>query len=199
MKPELPTTLQEPAALRALEAEARELGFSMSSDRPTGSLLRTLAASKPGGQLLELGTGAGLGTAWLLDGMNATAQLLTADQDAQVSAAAQRHLGQDRRVTFHVGDGGALLQALTDKGRRFDLIFADTWPGKFTHLDLALDLLAPGGLYLVDDLHPQQNWPTDHAPKVPAFIAALEQRRDLRLTRLHWSTGLILAARHDKT
>jgi predicted O-methyltransferase YrrM len=195
MMPARDSDLREPAVLAALEADASALGFTMSSDRPTGSLLRTLAASKPGGRLLELGTGAGLGTAWLLEGMDPTATLLTVDQDARTSGSAQRHLGHDARVTFHVGDGGALLEALAAEGRRFDLIFADTWPGKFTHLDTALSLLAPGGFYLVDDLFHQPNWPADHAPMVPAFIAALEQRPDLRLTRLYWSTGLILATR----
>lgn len=195
MRPDLSPATTEPPALAALEADAIRLGFTMSSDRPTGALLRTLAASKPGGSLLELGTGAGLGTAWLLDGMDVAATLLTVDQDERVSAAAQCHLGNDPRVTFHVGDGGALLQTLTEQGRRFDLIFADTWPGKFTHLDLALGLLAPGGFYLVDDLFPQPNWPADHAPKVPALMAALAQRTELKLTRLAWSTGLILAVR----
>jgi predicted O-methyltransferase YrrM len=94
-----------------------------------------------------------------------------------------------------VGDGAALLETLSEQRQRFDLIFADSWPGKFTHLDLALSVLAPGGFYVVDDLLPQPNWPAEHAPRVPAFMAALEQHAELRLTRLAWSTGLIVAAR----
>jgi predicted O-methyltransferase YrrM len=195
VRPDLTAAASEPPALAALEADAAALGFGLSSDRPTGALLRTLAASKPGGRLLELGTGAGVGTAWLLDGMDTSATLLTVDQDARVSAAAQRHLGGDARVTFHLGDGAALLQALSQQPQRFDLIFADSWPGKFTDLDLALGLLAPGGFYMVDDLVPQPNWPAGHAAKVPAFMAALEAHTELRLTRLAWSTGLIVAAR----
>jgi hypothetical protein len=38
--------------------------------RGTGLFLRTLAASKPAGRFLELGTGTGVATAWLLDGMD---------------------------------------------------------------------------------------------------------------------------------
>lgn len=50
----------------------------MGSDHLTGSLLRTLVASKPSGMVLELGTETGLATAWLLDGMDAQARLITA-------------------------------------------------------------------------------------------------------------------------
>jgi predicted O-methyltransferase YrrM len=182
-----------PPRLKAIEAEAAALGFAMACEHRTGALLRTLAATKPGGRLLELGTGTGASTAWLLDGMDAEAKLLTVDSNAGASAAAQRVLGGDRRVTFHVGEGGALLDALV--GQRFDLIFADAWPGKFEYLDAALALLAPGGLYVVDDLLPQPTWPPGHAPRVPALLAALDQRSDLRVTRLTWASGLAIATR----
>jgi len=43
--------------------ESEELGFTMGSEPRTGALLRTLAASKPGGRFLELGTGTGVGRA----------------------------------------------------------------------------------------------------------------------------------------
>ena len=55
-----------PAALSRIEARAAALGFDMSSDPKVGALLATLAASKPRGRSLELGTGAGVGAAWLL-------------------------------------------------------------------------------------------------------------------------------------
>ena len=68
-------------------------------------------------------------------------------------------------------------------------------PGKYTQLDDALALLKLGGLYVIDDLLPQPTWPEGHSAKVPALIAALEGRKDLRITKLNWSTGLIIATR----
>ena len=60
------TNLNPPAVVKELAQAAATLGFTMSSNLLTGSLLRTLVASKPAGEILELGTGVGMGTAWLL-------------------------------------------------------------------------------------------------------------------------------------
>jgi predicted O-methyltransferase YrrM len=192
---DLNPNLNPPAALAPLLAESARIGFSMASEPLTGSFLRTLAASKPGGRLLELGTGTGISTAWLLDGMDPRATLLSVDRDAASSEIARRHLGHDPRVTFAVSDGKSFLKQL--QGQRFDLIFADTFPGKFECLELALDLLSPGALYVIDDLLPQPNWPEDHAPKVPRLIATLERRKDLTTTTLSWASGLLVATKRS--
>lgn len=182
-----------PATLDAIGSDSRALGFAMASEPRVGALLATLAASKPGGRLLELGTGAGHGTAWLLAGMDGGARLDTVDSDPAVVAVARRHLGADPRVTFHVGDGGELIDRLPPE--HFDLVYADAWPGKFTHLDAALALLRPGGIYLVDDLLPQPSWPDGHASRVPTLLDALEHRPELVTVRLAWSSGLMLVVR----
>lgn len=184
-----------PAALAAILRDTRDAGFGMASDEATGRLLRTLAASRPTGTLLELGTGTGCATAWLLDGMDAGATLWTVEQDEAVAAIARRHLGDDVRARFLVEDGEAFLAR--DHDTRFDLIFADTWPGKYRHLDAALALLSPGGLYVVDDLLPQPNWPPGHEHAVARLVDDLESRSDLTVVRLDWSTGLLLAARRQ--
>jgi predicted O-methyltransferase YrrM len=185
--------LHFPEALHKIRRATEAAGFRMASDELTGSLLRSLAASKPKGALLELGTGTGMGTSWLLSGMDGSSTLDTVDNDGAVVDIARRYLGHDSRVRFHVADGATFLAGLRE--RRFDLIFADTWPGKFDHLDDALSLLRPGGLYIVDDLLPQPSWPDGHAPRIPAFLNALEQHPDLYVTRLAWSTGLVIATK----
>jgi predicted O-methyltransferase YrrM len=188
--------LGRPAALNAIERDTTAVGFMMIGERRTGALLRTLAASKPGGALLELGTGTGASTAWILDGMDSAATLVTVDNEAKYVKIARDHLGHDQRVTFHVEDGASFLRQ--QRKHQFDLIFADTWPGKFDQLEDALALLRSGGLYVIDDLLPQPNWPDDHAPKVPMLVAKLEHDPRLTLCKLSWSSGIIIATRRTE-
>src|SRR2546426_1063542 len=98
-----------PAILHGIHKATEELGFTMASEPRTGALLRVLAASKPGGRFLELGTGTGVGTAWLLAGMDVNARLDSVDNDANVLAVARRYLGEDSRVAFHLADGADFL------------------------------------------------------------------------------------------
>ena len=182
-----------PDTLPALRSAALEAGFTMSCDERTGSLLAVLAAAHPGGRLLELGTGVGEGTAWLLSGMDPDSQLISVELDATVQAIARTQLASDPRVTFVTEDGGNWLDAYD--GAPFDLVFADTWPGKFTHLDRALNLVAEGGTYLIDDLLPQPGWPEGHHDSVNHLLADLNARQDFHSVRLAWSTGLLMAVR----
>jgi predicted O-methyltransferase YrrM len=77
----------------------------------------------------------------------------------------------------------------------FDLIFADAWPGKYDGLDEALALLAPGGLYIGDDMLPQANWPPGHQARVDGLLAALAADARLAVQALDWGTGFVIAAR----
>jgi predicted O-methyltransferase YrrM len=165
----------------------------MASEPKAGALLRVLAASKPHSRFLELGTGTGLGTSWLLAGMDGESTLDSVDNDPAVVAVAKRHLDKDPRVRFHVGDGGEFLERLHVEP--FDFIYADAWPGKFTHLQQALSILRVGGIYLVDDLLPQQNWPDGHDTLVARLIADLEGHRSFAALRLAWSSGIMLLVR----
>lgn len=180
-----------PAALANITEAGEAAGLFYGSDARTGALLRTLAASKPGGALLELGTGIGLGAAWLLDGMDARARLTSVDVQPAGGIAA-RCLGHDARLELVRQDAAEFLARLGS--RRFDLIFADAPPGKFADLDLALDALAPGGLYVADDMAAELFGP-ERAAQLERLKAGLAARSDLVLTGLPWGAGLIVAAR----
>ncbi|MBO0349198.1 class I SAM-dependent methyltransferase [Phormidium pseudopriestleyi FRX01] len=187
--------VDSPQVVSEILIKTKEVGFQMVSEPLVGSLLRTLALSKPSGRFLELGTGTGVSTAWILNGMDSQSALLTVENDPALLAIAQDHLGQDSRVTFHQEDGGTFMERLSQTPEQFDLIFADTWAGKYTHFEEAIQALKPGGFYIIDDMLPQPTWPEGHEVKVKTLITALENRRELMVTKISWASGVILAVK----
>lgn len=165
----------------------------MASDVLTGSLLRTLASSKPVGNFLELGTGTGLSTAWILDGMDGHSSLLSVDNNPVFLEICNKFLGSDTRLRLELMNGEEWINRNLTK--KFDFIFADTWPGKYLLLDEVLNMLNPGGIYVIDDMLPQPNWPEGHEAKAGNLVTELERRTDLVLTKQSWSTGIILCVK----
>ena len=166
----------------------------MASDILTCSLLRTLATSKLQSKFLELGTGTGLSTSWILDGMDKESTLITVDNDEKLLAIASKYLGEDRRLSVVHSDGETWIK--NNIGLKFDYIFADTWHGKYLLADEVLNMLNVGALYIVDDMLPQPNWPEGHEEKVNRLVTYLEGRSDLVLTKLNWATGIIIAVKN---
>ena len=192
--------LRPPRIIEAVEQKTVESGFGMPSSRRTCSLLRSLVGSKPGGRFLELGTGTGLGTAWMLDGMDDESTLESIDHDIAVQRVARLFLADDQRLTLHLIDGDEFIPSLVEAGKRFDLIFADAWSGKFRLLDETIGLLSQGGFYVVDDLLPQPNWDEldadyDHHAAVRKLIQDLQTRTDSHVTKLGWDTGIIVGVK----
>lgn len=181
-----------PSNYIAIDEATKYSGFTMASDPKTCSLLRTLAGTKPGGEILELGTGTGLSTAWILDGMDNNAVLTSIDNDDVFLDIAKRFL-KDGRLKLVSKDAGEWIQE--NKNTMFDLIFADTWHGKYLMLDEVLDMLCPGGLYIIDDMLPQTNWPEGHHEKALKLLQTLDERRDINLTRQCWASGIVIASK----
>ena len=185
--------IHKPAALPEILAQSAALDFTMASEPKTGALLRVLAASKPAGRLLELGTGTGIATAWLLSGMDAASTLVTVDTNFKFQSAARRVLGADPRLTLVLED--AVDYLVRQPPASFDLVFADALRGKFDGLDDALAVVKPGGFYVIDDLLPQPSWPEGHAEKVPPLIQRLSAREDFHIVPISWASGLVLAVK----
>jgi predicted O-methyltransferase YrrM len=191
------TTFQPPPkALEAIMARTREIGFQSWCWPPVGALLRVMAALKPGGRLLEIGTGTGVGTCWLLDGMDTTARLLTIDINSKVQDVARTHLGTDPRLTVLCEDAGLAIRR--EPANSFDLVFADGGVGKHVMLDEMLALLRPGGIYICDDTKPHPMWPPEHAAKIPPLMEALAARQDFRRIYIDWSSGVVVMVKLPK-
>lgn len=173
-----------------IQKKSEEILFSMPSDLQTGSLLRSLVSSKPGGLFLELGTGTGLSLSWMVEAMDDNSSIITVDNNETYLSIAKDFFGHDARVSIICEDGAEWIK--TNQGRTFDLIFADAWPGKYSNLDENLQLLKKGGFLILDDMTHQPNWPEGHQENVDQLVTYLSSRQDLRLTKMNWSTGLII-------
>ena len=182
-----------PKTYESIDDATKLSGFTMASDVLTCSLLRTLASTKPAGKFLELGTGTGLSAAWILDGMDKDSTLTSIDNDPKFLEIAQSFLGSDKRLQLICTDGGEWVN--TNADQKYDYIFADTWHGKYLLLDEVIAMLTKGGLYIVDDMLPQANWPAGHQEKAIDLISRLEEREDLTLTKQVWATGIIVAVK----
>jgi len=185
-----------PKYFKEIMEETKNIGFDQLSDCQLGSLLSTLITSKPNSKIIELGTGSGLSTVWILEGMDNNSTLQTVDNNEQLVNIAKQYLSNDKRVKFFIENGEDLI--LRTQPNSIDFIFADTWPGKYNHLEETLNLLKNGGIYLIDDMLPQENWPDGHNIKANNLIQYLENRDDLNCTKLNWSTGIIICTKKSR-
>lgn len=185
--------LDRPKIHSEIEAKSKEIGFTMPSDLFIGTLLKTLITAKPKSNFLELGTGIGLSLSWMVDGMDTGSKLISVDNDPKLSEIASHYFGNDNRVDIVCVDGTKWIKNY--KGDKFDLIFADAWPGKYSEIDETLELVKVGGCYIIDDMRPQPNWPEGHQKKANNLIEYLENRDDFNLTKMNWSTGVVIAAK----
>ncbi|MDQ8701999.1 class I SAM-dependent methyltransferase [Streptomyces sp. LHD-70] len=158
-----------PPHVTTAEGIAADLGFGKSCIPEVGRLLRALAASKPHGLIAESGTGTGVGTAWLHSGLGAGARLVTVERDEELARRASAVFAADPRVEVLTGDWRLLEQHAP-----FDVFFCDGG-GKRDDPQAVVDLLAPGGILVMDDFTPSPEWP-------PRFEGEVDELRVFYLT-----------------
>lgn len=182
--------LDKPNIYDRILDKSNEIGFTMPSDIFIGTLLKTLITSKPKSNILELGTGIGLSLSWMIEGLDEASNLISVDNDPKLIEIVRDFFDHDPRVHLICEDGTSWIKNY--KGNKFDLVFADAWPGKYSETNEILNLINVGGFYIIDDMKAQPNWPKGHQENVNNLIEYLEQRKDFSMTKLNWSTGIII-------
>ena len=142
--------LPEDDALVAARSRAAEVGVGC-VDVATGGLLRLLAATAQAKAVVELGTGTGVSTLWLLGGMRPDGVLTTVDTEAEHQRIARQSLAEagvpSGRVRLIAGRALEVLPRLSDGS--YDLVFCDAARSENSdYLTAALRLLRPGGLVI---------------------------------------------------
>lgn len=147
-----------PLVTRALDL-SRQQGFITATRNETGRLLAALAASRSG-TLAELGTGCGVGSAWLSSGMPADARVVSAELDPALAERVQELFREERGIEVISGDWSTLEQHAP-----FSLLFVDVRDVKRS-VDMVADLMEPRGVVVLDDFTPCQTWPPVYEGRV---------------------------------
>jgi predicted O-methyltransferase YrrM len=163
-----------PQLVHRAEALATEMRFERSSIPEVGRLLAALAASRPRGRLAEIGTGTGFGSAWIASALGAEASFVTVEVDDERAIACAALFADHPQVRVLHGDWHEVLPPEAP----FDLLFFDGGGWKRSppqqmraESGRALELVAPGGVVVMDNLTPEHLWPADG----PTWPEALRQ------------------------
>jgi predicted O-methyltransferase YrrM len=147
--------LQEtPDLVRNALALAQTLGFTHSCTDETGRLLRLLASQYTSGTIAEIGTGCGVGATWMAASLNPSVRLVTVELDEMRANAAQSLFGGTPNVSVLLGDWSQLREHAP-----FAMLFADGGKAKDVGAPDLIEMMQPGGLIVLDDLTPVEQWP----------------------------------------
>jgi predicted O-methyltransferase YrrM len=140
--------VQDDPVITTARARAAEVGVA-ALDATSGTVLRFITASTGARSVVELGTGAGVSSLWLLSGMPADGVLTSIDPEVEHQRLARQSLTEagygSGRVRLIAGRALEVLPKLSDGA--YDLVFCDAEPAENTlYLTAALRLLKPGGV-----------------------------------------------------
>lgn len=170
-----------PAIVSRAFAVSRKRGYASFCRNETGRLLATLAATRSG-LMAELGTGCGVGTAWLRSGVRGKTAIITAELDPRLAEAAAEIFSEDDQVHVLSAD----WSTLQDRGP-FSLLFLDAREPKDSGADTIIDLVEPGGIVVLDDFTPCESWP-------PVFAGRVDVLREQWLTDSRFTTVEVMVA-----
>jgi demethylmenaquinone methyltransferase/2-methoxy-6-polyprenyl-1,4-benzoquinol methylase len=190
----LVTESQElPGSVLAAYERAARAGFQLACEADVGRLLATLAAAVPsGGRVLEIGTGVGVGLAWLVHGLGARqdVEVVTVELDDEVQRAALS-APWPPWVCFESGDGAEVVGRLG----QFDLIFPDAPSGKIFKLRRTVAALRRGGVLIVDDMDLTRHDDEQLRSALAVVRHRLLENAELVCAELGFSSGVIVAVK----
>lgn len=144
-----------PELVQSSKTLAKNNDFENSCSDEAGRLLAILAAQVTQGKVLEIGTGYGVGSSWILSSINPTIKFITVDNSKEKIDAISNQI-KHKQVEFIYGDWKDVIS----KGP-FQLIFADAAVAKTTEGELLVNTLSIGGMLFMDDFTPEEHFPKE--------------------------------------
>lgn len=175
---------------------ARNRGAELGSDEPsqgTGAFLQVLVRALGARNIVELGTGTGVGTLWLASELDENATLTSIDAEAEHVQLAREACDEmeisSQRVRLIHGSPHEIFRKLTDGG--YDMVVVREYSEDgIEFIEQAHRVLRPGGIcVLVHALHGGKV--ADLAQRDERTVARRELLRNLRADRARWSASLV--------
>ncbi len=186
----------------AARQRAAEVGVA-AVDALTGAVLALLAAAANGKAVVELGTGAGVSSLWLLRGMRPGGILTSVDSESEHQRLAKASLAEAGvpagRARLIAGRALDVLPRLSDAA--YDLLFCDAAKSENPdYLEAAARLLRPAGVIVFAGALAGGRI-AEPAARDPETVALRELAKTVRddgrfvTAALPVGTGLLVAAR----
>ncbi|MFM1909346.1 MAG: hypothetical protein RLZZ545_44 [Actinomycetota bacterium] len=184
--------ISEDAVKQAARARGVEIGTHDVSPG-TGAYLRHLAQLLSAQSVVEIGTGSGVGSLWLLEGMIKSGTLTSIDDEMEHSSIAkiaftdaQIAAPRYRLITNSVMD---VMTKLAD--RAYDLVVFRHNPEDLSFaISEAHRILRSGGVFVIDNFFGGSKVP-DPAQRDPKTIALREAGKAIKADSESWMSALI--------
>lgn len=172
----------------------------------TGRVLQLLARISRARSIVEIGTGAGVSTTYMLRGMGDAGVVTTIDVEPEHHKAARRTLVAGgfapERARLITGRALEVLPRLTDAG--YDMVLIDARKVEYPqYLEQALRLLKEGGILAIDNSlwHgrvPDPAQRDEDTTAVRQTLKAVRQDESLEPMLLPTGDGLLVAVKHAR-
>ena len=184
--------ISEDAIKLAARARGVEIG-TRDVSQGAGAYLSFLAQLLKAQSVVEVGTGSGVGSLWLLDGMLKSGTLTSIDDEMEHSSIAKTAFAEAeiapsrfRLITNPVME---VMTKLTD--RAYDLVIYRHNPEDLTYaISEARRILRSGGVFVIDNFFGGGKV-SDPAQRDPKTVALREAGKALKNDSESWATSLI--------
>jgi len=141
--------------VKASKVLAKRKGFDNSCSDEAGRLLSVLVGQIQQGKILEVGTGFGVGSSWILSTISPTVQFISVDNSKEKIDETSKNINHIQ-AEFIYGDWKEVMA----KGP-FQFIFADAAAAKTLEGELLYNTLDIGGMLFMDDFTPEEHFPKE--------------------------------------
>ncbi|WP_445480658.1 O-methyltransferase [Lysinibacillus irui] len=144
-----------PELVQLSKALAKKYSFEHSCTDEVGRLLSVLVGQIKTGKILEIGTGFGIGSSWILSAIRPSVHFISVDHSKEKIELVRQNI-HHTQADFVFGDWKDLM-----KSGPFHLIFADAAAAKSIEAESLFECLDQGGLLLMDDFTPEEHFPKE--------------------------------------